>query len=296
MAWQLPKFLRTIRQEHDAIESLVVKENIQLIISDNRYGCWSSQVPCILITHQSNIQMPKRFGWLQGIVGKLNGRYMDKFSRCWIPDFPDDHSLSGALIDVGRIPIAAAFDFVGWLSRFNPSSMIKKKYDVAAIFSGPEPQRTMLENLVLPSLRSSGLKYFVVRGIISGTGGIHREGIADYLTSEDLQELIESSEVIIARSGYSTIMDLAALKKKAIFIPTPGQTEQEYLAQRLMEKGIAYFMPQDKFDFSHAWQEREKFSGFNLQAPDSGLLKDAIHKGLKLVTQNTSASEYEHFA
>jgi uncharacterized protein (TIGR00661 family) len=285
MAAQLPKFLNTIRQEHQAIETLVAQHQIHLIISDNRYGCWSATVPSIFITHQSNILMPKRFGWLAGIIRRKNESFINRFTECWLPDYPDDHTLAGELISFGRMKTKLRPVYIGPLSRFRFSGQKEKKYDVLVILSGPEPQRTILENTLLPSLQQSGLRYFVVRGVVTATTVTDLKG-CNFLTSEALQEMIESSEVIVARSGFSTVMDMAALQKKVIFIPTPGQTEQEYLAQRLKEKKIAYFMKQQDFNLSIALREGGKYSGFPYFSSGTALLNQAISDTLHNIVKN----------
>jgi hypothetical protein len=282
MAWkmtmQIPHFFKTIRDEHRVIEALVKRERIDVVISDNRYGCWSSAVPSVFITHQSNIMMPQRFGWLQGAVRYVNQRYMKRFTRCWIPDLPGKSNLAGDLISFGKNTHGLNIDHIGPLSRFqlkpgNPSP--EKRYDITAIFSGPEPQRTILENKVLPQLRSSGLKYFVVRGVFSSVPSPDPNAV-NFLTSRDLQQVIESSGYILARSGYSTIMDMAALRKKVILIPTPGQTEQQYLAQQLMEKGIAYSDQQHNFNLSAALEKAGNYSGFTFMPVSDQALERAL--------------------
>jgi uncharacterized protein (TIGR00661 family) len=276
MAKQLPKFMRTIREEHRVVESIVRENAVELVVSDNRYGAWSSEVPCIFITHQSNIQMPKRFGWLQEWVRKTNYRYMRRFTRCWIPDWPGAESLAGKLARFEEQDARVQADFIGALSRFSPRNVDGDfKYDVVAMFSGPEPQRSVLERIVWPQLKASGLRYFVVRGVINDVP-ISEPNQVNFLTSNDLQEVIGSSRVVVARSGYSTVMDLAMLEKNAIFIPTPGQTEQEYLAAQLMASGWAYSTTQDKFDLSQALRQMEKFSGLKRTLLGKDLLSAAV--------------------
>jgi hypothetical protein len=266
MAWkmlsQLPKFFSAIRQEHHYVERLVRQEGINAIISDNRFGCWSTQVPTVFITHQSNIMMPRRFGWLGGFVRSINWRYIHRFSRCWIPDTPN-LSLAGELASFdksARLPV----EYIGPLSRFSPSKNVDRMYDVVVIFSGPEPQRSIFERIVLPQLKTSSLNFFVVRGVIEDQG-TSEPNVRNYLTS------------VIARSGYSTVMDLMTLRKKAIFVPTPGQTEQEYLATRLAEQKIAYAMNQNNFDLKLALREVQKYQGFN----DNVDYRNHLHSAIK---------------
>lgn len=263
MARQLPRFMRVIRAEYRAIERVVEEERIDVIISDNRYGCRSKKVPSVLITHQSNILMPKRFGFLGGWVRRLNEGLMSRFDQCWIPDFLPGESLAGDLSTFGKLTRKVSIRYIGWLSRFEPrQEKGVATIDVLAIFSGPEPQRTMLEEIVLPQLKASTLNFLAVRGLPTADSDPDDKRVVNFLMAYDLQSAIESAAVIIARSGYSTVMDMKALEKKAIFIPTPGQTEQEYLAARLKHAGVAYSVSQEDFNLNAALDACKNFSGF----------------------------------
>ena len=277
MAAQLPRFARVIASEHRAVEEIVSMNQIDLVISDNRYGCWSRLVPSVFITHQSNILMPKRFGFLAPLVRKLCEYLINRFHICWIPDFADSNSLAGELISFGRMRLRTEVRHIGWLSRFVQGRKgYVVKYDVLAVISGPEPQRSELERRLLPQLRSSNLRFRLVRGLPSAKSTDGPE-VVNFLGSEEMQEHIESSALILARSGYSTVMDLMALGKKAIFIPTPGQTEQEHLAGKLKKSGIAYSMPQREFDLAFALGESKNYAGFN--GPEKNtLLAEAVRE------------------
>jgi uncharacterized protein (TIGR00661 family) len=286
MALQLPRFIRVISSEHRAVEEIVAKEQIDFLISDNRYGCWSKRIPSVFITHQSNILMPKRFGWLKSFVRRINERMMNRFTACWIPDDPSTYSLAGDLISFGKARVKVPVHYVGWLSRFEKGGTEKDvQYDVIAVLSGPEPQRTALEEIVVPQLRRSALRFRVVRGLPAAPDS-QDEKIVNFLPSGQLQAALESSALVIARSGYSTVMDLTALGKKAVFIPTPGQTEQEYLANRLTGKGIAYSMSQKEFDLDTAINESKKFRGF-IPYVKNRLLVEAIRQ---LINDNLDAT------
>jgi uncharacterized protein (TIGR00661 family) len=281
MAFQLPRFIKVIRAEHNAIGSIIKGERIDVLISDNRYGCWSSAVPSFLITHQTNILMPGGFGWLQYIVRRASRQMMKNFDACWIPDFPsDDDSLTGALTTFGDYDAVVPREYIGALSRFQARGHRDKKYDVVAICSGPEPQRSILESLLRRELENSSLHFLVVRGLPSVAGLQNDERIVDFLTAATLQECLEGADLVIARSGYSTVMDLQALGKNAVFIPTPGQTEQEYLASRLLKKGIAFHMKQDEFNLKEAIEQSKTFSGFK-PMPRNRYLSEAIAKVLR---------------
>ena len=207
---------------------------------------------------------------------------MSKFKYCWVPDFPGGISLSG---DLNKFTSREkkSFRFIGPLSRFKASAKKKDQlYQVTIILSGPEPQRTIFEKIIKLQLGATDIKYCLVRGVMNPSERSIAPNIFDNLTSTRLQEIIESSKIIVARSGYSTVMDMASLHKKVIFVPTPGQTEQEYLAKRLHESGIAYGCPQSKFDLQYALNQSQDFIGFKHINVDSELLADTIDSLLNI--------------
>lgn len=206
--------------------------------------------------------MPRRFGILRTPVRALSEKLINRFDCRWIPDFPDARSMAGILAEKGSRAGKHEIHYIGWLSRFTYRPSMPASYDVTLILSGPEPQRTLLEQMVLPQLQASDLRYRVVRGIPSATETSDDPNVVNFMGADELQLCIEASEVIIARSGYSTVMDMYALGKKVIFIPTPGQTEQEYLARRFQSKGIAFYMDQEEFNLTTAIRESRQYSGF----------------------------------
>ncbi|HEX6225949.1 MAG TPA: glycosyltransferase [Chryseolinea sp.] len=276
MARQIPKFVSVIRKEHLLIESLVERHNIDLVISDNRYGCWSSMVTSVFITHQLNILMPRRLGWIEPVVRNLNQNLIRKFSQCWIPDYSEnDLRLSGRLSESDKISLDR-ITFVGPLSRFQPTVNADNEYDLICVLSGPEPQRSIFEEKVCSQLRISGLRYLVVRGILQSAAAT-RENEIGFLSTEDLQRVISKSSVVIARSGYSTIMDLVVLGKKGILVPTPGQTEQEYLADRWKRNGVFYSVPQHEFDLKNVLEMSKSYRVFQIdRARSAKLLEGAL--------------------
>lgn len=280
MLKQLPHFVRVIKQERKVVDQLVQKHRIDCVISDNRYGCRSSHVWSIFVTHQSNILMPRRFGWISPLVRWFNERIMKQFDQCWVPDYPDDHSLAGQLIKFDKSFDSDRITYIGPLSRFTPSiKEVEKSLDLVCIFSGPEPQRSMLEKVVVEQLEHYDGRVLIVRGLFPGyqQGMLNsRHAVKEYMMSEDLQHVIESSEMVLARSGYSTVMDVYTLRAKTIFVPTPGQTEQEYLARRLKEKQWAYFMTQEDLNIEIAIQNSVSMQGFPQVDVNRKYLLDAI--------------------
>jgi len=273
IAKQLPKISRAILKEKKAVKKIVESEKIDVIISDNRYGCRNKQCKNIFITHQVNIAIPNRA--LEIITNKINHHFINLFDECWIPDIQGTNNLAGKLSNHNK-----DHQFIGPLSRFKRKEL-KKEYDLIAVLSGPEPQRSILEAKIIEQLKSLNFKSLIVQGKtekLETTQISDQLQIVSYLTSKDLNEAILKSETVIARSGYSTIMDLVSLGKKAILIPTPGQTEQEYLAQRLMNQGIFFFQHQDTLDLKLAIKQSKKTSGFQRTEKTQDLFQKALHK------------------
>lgn len=275
--WRTPKFLTSISREHAAVEKIIQENSIDLIIADNRYGCWSNRIHSVFISHQLNLIMPSGMKWMSGMINLFQRRLIKKFKTRWIPD-AENHALSGNL---SRSDLKA--EFIGVLSRFKRSEEIQLVNKLAVVLSGPEPQRTLLEKNLLPQVIELNVPSVFVRGMVNekmGESEIDQVKIVNYLTSDALQQVMEQSEVIVARSGYSTIMDLAVLKKRAVLIPTPGQPEQEYLSAKFMTERIAYSTDQEMLDLGDALELSLEYSGFDFNASDELLIKAFEKLGL----------------
>lgn len=230
---QLPSILSGIRREHRMLQEIIRQHNLSMVISDNRFGLWTKQVPCIYITHQLMIKMPRKLKALEPIAWLLHRCVINRYKVCWIPDFEGENGLSGDLAH--KYPLPKNARFIGLLSRFFSTKNIipKDNYHTIVVISGPEPQRSLFENEMIEKLKGLDKSVLIVQGLPQNeiqTKQIENITLVSQLSSEELKAQLLSSKEIICRSGYSSIMDLFALGKKAIFIPTPGQTEQEYLA------------------------------------------------------------------
>ncbi len=275
--WRTPGFLKSIKREHAVIEKLIDENSIELVIADNRYGCRSKKVQSVFMSHQLNLIMPPGMKWMGRIINFFHRRLIKKFNAIWVPD-TGNSTLSGEL---SKSNLEA--EFVGVLSRFERSKEVQQVNTLAVVLSGPEPQRTLLEKNLLPQVIALNLPAVFVRGLLNekmGESEIDQVKITNYLKSDELQKVLEQSEVIVARSGYSTVMDLAVLKKKAILIPTPGQPEQEYLAHRFMKDMIAYSTGQEVLDLADALELSAEYSGFEYEASGELLLKAFDKAGL----------------
>ena len=280
LLFQMPKFSSAIDQEHILVERIVKEKRIDVVISDNRYGCYSNRVRSILITHQINIQMPNFYGFLEPFVNYVNWRKIKRFFRVWVPDFKDDRNMTGNLSSSNTV----GKRYIGQLSRMVPMPDLEKKYDIVAVVSGPEPQRTSFENLMRSQLYNFHGSSLLVKGKPTGSSEIKTVGRlseVDFLDSDQLNLAMEQTDMVVCRSGYSTIMDLARLGKNAILIPTPGQTEQIYLAKVLFHRGICYFKDQSDFKLAKAMAKTKLYAGFKSMNFENDILEDVIIKMLK---------------
>ncbi|MCK4701115.1 MAG: hypothetical protein KAT38_12295 [Bacteroidales bacterium] len=248
-------------REHSFLKKLLKIHKPDIVISDNRFGLWNKKYFTVYITHQVSIRVPRWAKFLEKPVYKLHKWIIQKYTRCWIPDKQGPDNLTGELS--GKFPLPSNASFTGIASRFllpeNRSSGISNPYDIVVILSGPEPQRTILEDKLLQILQNSDKKIFFLRGKPEETGitpNKYNIKMANHLPSGNISLLLSQAGIIICRSGYTMIMDLAALNKKALLIPTPGQTEQEYLARYMNKCGRHISLSQNKI--SELWIKIEE--------------------------------------
>jgi len=258
--WKLikngPKMIRAILEEKKIIQNWIKNYAIDGVISDNRLGVFSKKIPSVFITHQLNV-MTGNTTWL---TSKVHQSIIKKYTACWVPDHAGTPNLTGKLGHVDNPNLKA--QYIGPLSRLQ-KKLLPKKYDLMVILSGPEPQRGILEkHLKVEIVKYSGSVIFI-EGIIEKKQKIATIGNVIYynfMNSIELEQAFNESEMVLCRSGYTTIMDLAQLRKKAFFIPTPGQYEQEYLAKKMKKDGLVPYAKQDTFRMENIL-EIEEYKG-----------------------------------
>jgi predicted glycosyltransferase len=247
MILQLPRIFFAIQKEHRWLMDKQQDHQWDCIISDNRYGLWHPATKTIFVIHQLRIMS----GWgktIDGLIQYLHDRMILRFNHCWVPDKQDEPSLAGALSHPHKKPDNLVY--IGPLSRLEKESGEEKKIVVA--LSGPEPQRTLLENNLIQIFSDKtweSHEILFLRGLptlpIPPTHHPQNLVFVNHLNSNAFSTAIAEASLVICRSGYSSVMDLVKLQKKAVLIPTPGQTEQEYLAQWLEEKNLFRSCSQD---------------------------------------------------
>lgn len=259
MLRQSAKMLGAVVREQQAAKKLVEEQAFDAIISDSRFGVFCKKIPSFFISHQLHLIAPATI--FQKPVSLVNNFFLSNFDEIWTPDFAGAPNLSGKL---SHPAFSEKIHFIGPLTHMKKITA-EKKYDLAFVLSGPEPQRTIFEKMILTQAGKIDKKCVLVRGLPGAHDPIAsppQMQIFSFLETEDLNSLMAASEVVVARSGYSTVMDLWALEMAAILVPTPGQTEQEYLARKFSSEGIFPTAAQQDFDLEKLLKEVQKFPGF----------------------------------
>ncbi|HOI26283.1 MAG TPA: glycosyltransferase [Paludibacteraceae bacterium] len=237
MLLSLPHLFASLWKDHQFVCRLVKEESIDVVFSDNRFGLYCKNCHTVYMTHQLLIKMPGPVSFLEPLLKALHGYLISKYDECWVPDFSDMKNLAG---DLSHPQMNLKVRYVGPLSRFpkNGGIAVSLKYKFLFILSGVEPQRSILEKKILNLFEERvGLpSCLLVRGVESpflNDTVYHNLKIENVLSGESLLGLLQVSDCVVCRSGYTSIMELASISHKAVLIPTPGQTEQEYLANYL---------------------------------------------------------------
>jgi predicted glycosyltransferase len=274
-----PAVVKMIDEEHRWLKSFCRQRTVQAIISDNRYGLFHPHIQSVCITHQLYIQ-PGRLLFLKPLLNRLTQAYLKNFHQIWVPDFSGSFSLSGSLSHppCPTYPI----QYIGVLSRFNRINEPKHEnvtYSVAFVLSGPEPLRTVFENRCIEIARNIKGTSVIIRGTnkpLNNTvpNNCHVINIAD---TQQLYQTIQQAACVVSRAGYSSIMDWYVLNKKAVLVPTPGQTEQEYLARHLHRLGLFYCVKET--DLTEEAIQRAFFA--SLEVKQQYVLNRIIHEWLQ---------------
>jgi uncharacterized protein (TIGR00661 family) len=260
MILDTPKIISAMRKERRAIVKIAKQVGADGIISDNRLGIYVKNIPNVFITHQLRVLS----GSTTQISSAMHQQIFKKYDAVWVPDFEGESNLTGELGHLDKKP--PNLKYMGPLSRFEKIE-VDRTYDLMVLLSGPEPQRTLLENRLIKELRAFEGTVLMVCGLIEekqtrqqiklDSGSLLK---VNFMRSEELSKSVQASEFILCRSGYTTVMDLAKLGKKAFFIPTPGQYEQVHIADRLDELGIVPSCLQEDFKL-HQLNRISNYSG-----------------------------------
>jgi hypothetical protein len=287
LALQIPHLLAVISREHRWLKKFMITHPLDIVISDNCYGLFNRKILSVFVSHQVSPLLPAGFKWMEPLVYAVLGLFIRSFDRCWIPDDKDPSvNLTGRLSH--RYPVFRNTLFMGILSRFceKTDSAGKEnieRVDILVLLSGPEPQRTLMEEIMIRQLEETNYKASIVCGMQQPSPNKHASvshasiDFYYHLPAGDLRDSMRNAGIIICRSGYSTIMDLVELGLSAILVPTPGQPEQEYLAGTLSQQGFFYSMDQQNFNLQAAiaqYRSKNKRPPYSFRTNTGNYLKD----------------------
>lgn len=277
-----PSIARKIKEEKKAIDAIVEEYGIDIIISDNRFACRAHKTFNVYITHQLNVKSP----FAEKFANRFHKKYYEKFDEIWVPDLEGKMNLSGEL---GHDAITETpFRYVGPLTRFPQADILNsrpRKWWLVVLLSGPEPQRSIFEKIILEELAKHMEEALIVRGIPDGTDKPSHPyphvTMVDHLEDHRLSEEILSAHYIVSRPGYSTLCDLSALNVSPIVVPTPGQTEQEYLAAYHGAQNNVVVQTQKKFNLREAINTYHHINLFGVY-PDHKALEKRVKAVLRV--------------
>lgn len=279
---QAPRIWKSIRYEHRWLRHVVMEHNIHGVISDNRFGLYHATVPTVFITHQLRVKNPLG-ARMEALSQRINYRWIERFSRCWIPDFAELPGLAGDLSHPAVMP-SVPYEYLGPLSRMQPQKETAAKETILILLSGPEPQRSLFEQLLCKQLQSFKAASILVRGLPNGGGPLLPElpctQVYDHLPAAALNRLICDAAYVICRSGYSSVMDLQAVGARSILVPTPGQTEQEYLAELLSRQHRAITSSQETFQLEALLEKAQKLRYAMPVSNSTAMLEQAVERFL----------------
>ncbi|MGE0078557.1 MAG: glycosyltransferase [Bacteroidales bacterium] len=262
--------------EHFLLIRLIRKNGFNLVISDNRYGLWSRQIKTVIITHQLRVIPPSPFKWTLPVIEFMLKRWLGRFNNVVVPDYNDDRSISGLLSKPNGLE---NLHYIGPLSRFEDINIDVdfKGFELVVVVSGPEPQRTIFVDIAENLAVKWRLNCLIIEGnpengvIPRVINGVWHVG---HLPDLQFALAVKHAKYLVLRGGYSTVMDMLTLGISGLLVPTPGQTEQEYLAKYLSERNIFRFVTQKDLSvvdielmrakkIDTVWRDKDSFDFFD---------------------------------
>jgi uncharacterized protein (TIGR00661 family) len=282
LSFIMPSIINAMLKEHKQILEISEEKKIDLFISDSKYGAFDKKKPSIFIFHQLRYIPPTFLKFLRNKTEKFNYFFRDSFKKFVVPDFRTNGGLTGDLAhNLSYFP-EDKIEYIGILSDYEKMN-VDEDIDYLISLSGREPNRTMLENRIVSQLHELNGKVVLVRGTPEEVEKLSIPGveIVNYAGKGVRDELMNRAKFVIARSGYSTIMDIVELGKKGLLIPTPGQTEQEYLSEYLSKKKYFYSVNEDELMLRRDVEKAQEYTGFN----PPWRTKESVEKFMKIVKE-----------
>lgn len=249
MSLSLPVVFWTFHRERRLVDALVAEHGFDRIVSDSRYGVCSPSVPSFYLVHSLRQIIPGRPKRLEKMVEAAQKLMWRRAVKLLIPDEEED-GLAGDLCHDLACSWEGRLEYIGVLASVRRRD-VPQDVDHFISVSGAEPQRTMFERLVLSQASSLPGRVIVALGRPEAGAAVSDGGrvqVHAFMARAEQEEMMNRARLVISRSGYTTLMELAELRRRALLVPTVGQSEQEYLAERLERLGRMHAVKQGDLD------------------------------------------------
>ena len=281
MSLALPWVFHTFHRERQLVQQLCRTRHFDRIVSDTRYGVCSEEIPSYYLVHSLRQIIPGRPKNLERMVERSQRRLLRNGCKILIPDQLKD-GLAGDLCHRLACTWGDRLAYIGILSSLQRVPC-QPDIDVFISVSGAEPQRSIFERLVLSQTSKLKGKVIVTLGRPEAPGMVTLNGhvtVYGYLNRAQQQGMMNRARLIVSRSGYTTLMELAALGKKALLVPTVGQSEQEYLAAHHRRMGHVHAIHQSKLDLERDVAVAHSCRGLPAVQPTSS----SVERFIRIVT------------
>ncbi|MEK6968538.1 MAG: glycosyltransferase [Nanoarchaeota archaeon] len=254
-----PSFISLISSQKKWLENFSAKEKIDRVIADGEIGYHLKNKKSFFVNNQLRL-LP---GSLLGDGTELLTDVFSKgFEKVIVPD-DENGTLGGLLTSKTRFYDKKRLAYVGILSSIRKKNVVRN-VDYFISISGPGISKEVFTRQVMEQLHLLKGKVVVALGRpdlkeIASKGNAK---IYPYLNRKQQESFLNKAKLVISRSGYTTMMELAEIDKKAFFIPTLNHPEQEYLAKFQKNSGRFHYSKQDSFNFKEDIDEAKQYPGF----------------------------------
>lgn len=276
-----PVFIKRIEDGLAQLQKILDKKHYDCIISDARYDMYSKKIPSFFISHQMRIMNPLQIKMFEHAMERFNMFFFKRYAGVMVPDYKENN-LSGDLSHNLKRIDENTIHYVGVLSDFTRRPM-NKNIDYLISISGPEPQRSILEETLASQAETLEGNVVITLGKAENYSIKKKKHLTTYsfVTKELREELLNKAKLVVSRSGYSTLMDVAVVGTKALFIPTPGQIEQEYLSKYHNNLGTFHSVAQDAVDLKNDVKIAKEKTGFTRECD----VKKTVENMLSIVNE-----------
>ncbi|MEJ2216257.1 MAG: glycosyltransferase [Gemmatimonadota bacterium] len=286
MSLALPSVFYTFHRERRLVRQLHDAQPLDCIVSDSRFGVWLSDVPSLQLFHSLRQIIPGRPRGLEKLVECAQRRMLGGADRILIPDASHD-GLAGDLSHDPHCDWGGRLEYIGPLASIRRRD-VDQDIDFFISVSGAEPQRTIFERLVLEQAHDLPGRVVVALGRPDGAPVIREDGritVHSYLNRERQEDIMNRAALVVTRSGYSTLMELAELGRKALLVPTPGQSEQEYLARYHEARGHLHAVRQAELNLARDVRIAAGYAGL----PPLPSAQESVQRFMDVLARATGA-------